>query len=140
MNRRTFLQTAGALALSVAHAPAYGATEMNDITAFKIAIPQADVAELKARLAAARWPVEVEPETWDRGIPGGYLRALAEAWRNLDWRAVETKLNAYEQVIAAMWARSTASGVKLGLSWRTRCKKSWVAAGSVNSLIASGKA
>lgn len=99
MNRRTFLQTAGALALSAAHAPAYGATEMTDITAFKIAIPQADVADLKARLAAARWPVEVEPGNWDRGIPGGYLRALAEAWRNLDWRAVEAKLNAYEQVM-----------------------------------------
>ncbi len=71
---------------------------MTDIADFKIAIPEADTADLKARLAAARWPVEVEPESWERGIPGGYLRQLAETWSRLDWRAVEARLNAYEQV------------------------------------------
>lgn len=72
---------------------------MDDIKAFEIAIPEADIADLKARLAAARWPVEVEPESWERGIPGGYLRKLAKAWGELDWRAVEAGLNRHEQVM-----------------------------------------
>lgn len=72
---------------------------MTDITQFKLAIPEADLADLRARLAAARWPVEVEPDSWDRGIPGGYLRHLAQAWHDLDWRAVEERLNRYEQVM-----------------------------------------
>jgi pimeloyl-ACP methyl ester carboxylesterase len=71
---------------------------MSNVTAFKIAIPEADIADLKARLAAARWPVEVEPDTWERGIPGTYLGQIAQAWHDLDWRAVEDKLNRYEQV------------------------------------------
>ena len=88
MNRRTVLQSAGALVLA-STLPVEGASQMSDVTPFKIAIPDSDVTDLKARLATARWPVEVEPETWDRGIPGGYLRHLSEAWRDLDWRAVE---------------------------------------------------
>lgn len=98
MNRRTLLTTAGALVLAT-QTHAFGATAMTHITDFKIAIPEADIADLKARIAGARWPVEVEPETWERGIPGGYLRQLAEAWGKLDWRAVEAKLNTYEQVM-----------------------------------------
>lgn len=72
---------------------------MSAITPFKIAIPEADIAGLKSRLAMARWPVEVEPDTWERGIPGSYLRQLAQAWHDLDWRAVEARLNRYDQVL-----------------------------------------
>jgi epoxide hydrolase len=99
MNRRTFIQTGTALVLAAAHTPVRGAPEMNDIFEFKTAIPDAEITDLRARLATARWPVEVEPDTWDRGIPGGYLKQLAQAWHDLDWRAVEDRLNQYEQVM-----------------------------------------
>lgn len=65
----------------------------------KIAIADADIADLKNRLRSARWPVEVAPDTWERGIPGGYLRQLAERWEAFDWRAKEAELNQYDQVM-----------------------------------------
>lgn len=98
MHRRTFIQGVSLLAVASC-TPVLGANEMNDITPFKIAIPEADIADLRARLDAARWPVEVEPDSWDRGIPGGYLRQLAQAWHDLDWQEVGTELNRYEQVM-----------------------------------------
>lgn len=99
MNRRDFLQAATAFTLAATHTPTTGAAEMTDVTPFEIAIPEADIADLEARLAGARWPTEVEPGTWDRGIPGDYLRQLAQAWREFDWRAVEARLNRYQQVL-----------------------------------------
>ena len=66
---------------------------------FKLAIADADIADLRHRLRSARWPVEVAPDTWERGIPGGYLRQLAERWVAFDWRAKEAELNRYDQVM-----------------------------------------
>jgi pimeloyl-ACP methyl ester carboxylesterase len=67
---------------------------------FRIDIPQADLDDLKRRLAATRWPDEVPGTGWDRGVPLAYLRELAEYWRTgYDWRAAERRLNAYPQFI-----------------------------------------
>jgi len=65
---------------------------------FRIAIPQAAVDDLKERLARTRWPDEAPGEGWSRGVPGDYLRGLAEYWRTeFDWRRQEAKLNAHPQ-------------------------------------------
>ena len=66
---------------------------------FKLSIADSDVADLKARLASARWPVEVDPGSWQRGVPGAYLRHVAEHWQGMDWRAMESRLNQYQQVL-----------------------------------------
>jgi pimeloyl-ACP methyl ester carboxylesterase len=101
MNRRTFVQGAGALMVIASQTPVRGATDMADIQPFKIAIPQVEIDGLKTRLATARWPVEVEPDSWDRGIPGGYLKQLVQAWHDRDWHEVEVELNRHEQVMIA---------------------------------------
>jgi pimeloyl-ACP methyl ester carboxylesterase len=68
------------------------------IRPFRIEIPQADLDDLQERLARTRWPDELPGVGWSRGVPLGYLRELAEYWRNgYDWRAWEAKLNAYPQ-------------------------------------------
>lgn len=72
---------------------------MTTVTPFKIAISEAEVAGLKARLETARWPTEVAPESEERGISGAALRRLADRWQALDWRAVEDLLNRFEQVM-----------------------------------------
>ncbi|WKG08041.1 epoxide hydrolase [Nocardia sp. PE-7] len=77
-------------------------TENNALTPFHIDIPQADVDDLRDRLARTRWPIPVpgrdDRADFSRGIPLGYLRELAEYWRDgFDWRAQEAKLNEYEQ-------------------------------------------
>ncbi|MDA3647027.1 epoxide hydrolase [Saccharopolyspora indica] len=67
---------------------------------FRIEIPQADLDDLHRRIAATRWPSEVADVGWDRGVPVGYLRELAEHWRtDYDWRAAEAQLNAHPQFI-----------------------------------------
>ncbi|WP_433715664.1 epoxide hydrolase family protein [Nocardia sp. CA-084685] len=75
-------------------------TNTTTIRPFRIDIPQAELDELRARLASARLPHSV-PGTesdWGRGIAPDYLRELAEYWRDgFDWRAQEAKLNAYDQ-------------------------------------------
>ncbi|MEU3599783.1 epoxide hydrolase family protein [Streptomyces sp. NPDC006798] len=67
---------------------------------FRIAVPQAELDDLRARLRSARWPVEVGGQGWERGVPVGYLRELAEYWADgYDWRAWEARLNAYPQFV-----------------------------------------
>ena len=65
---------------------------------FTINIPQADLDDLRDRLAHTRWPDELPGVGWSRGVPLDYLKGLAEYWRNgYDWRAQEAKLNALPQ-------------------------------------------
>ncbi len=67
---------------------------------FRIGIPQADVDHLRERLASARWPAELPGTAWERGVPLGYLRELADYWRTeYDWRSAEEQLNSYPQFI-----------------------------------------
>ena len=68
------------------------------IEPFRIAISDADLAELKARLAATRWPEQLPGAAWQRGVPVDYLRRLADYWADgFDWRAQEAELNSYPQ-------------------------------------------
>jgi pimeloyl-ACP methyl ester carboxylesterase len=65
---------------------------------FRIEIPQADLDDMDRRLAATRWPAELPGAAWERGVPVGYLRELAEYWRSsYDWRAAERMLNQFPQ-------------------------------------------
>jgi pimeloyl-ACP methyl ester carboxylesterase len=49
-------------------------------------------------LARTRWPASLPGTGWERGVPVGYLRGLAEYWRTgFDWRAAEARLNSYPQ-------------------------------------------
>jgi hypothetical protein len=79
----------------------------HEIKEFRVSIPQADLDDLADRLARTRWPSSLPGAAWDRGVPGsgwergvpvGYLRELAEYWRDgFDWRAQEARLNSYPQ-------------------------------------------
>lgn len=78
-------------------------TEYDDIRPFRIDIPQAQLDDLDARLAATRWPSELPGVGWDRGVPVDYLRALTEYWRTgYDWRRHEAALNELPQFVTAV--------------------------------------
>jgi epoxide hydrolase len=65
-----------------------------EIRPFRIEIPQADLDDLRNRLARTRWPSEIPGQGWSRGVPLPYLRELAEYWRTgYDWREHESRLN-----------------------------------------------
>ncbi|WP_067833816.1 epoxide hydrolase family protein [Actinomadura kijaniata] len=71
---------------------------MAKINPFRIDIPQADLDDLRARLARTRWPDEPPGTGWSYGVPSSYARELAEYWRTVyDWRAQEAALNEYPQ-------------------------------------------
>jgi pimeloyl-ACP methyl ester carboxylesterase len=67
-------------------------------TPFRIAIPDADLADLHTRLAATRWPDDLNDDAWSYGTPVAFTKALATHWRDaFDWRATEARLNALPQ-------------------------------------------
>jgi epoxide hydrolase len=70
---------------------------------FRISIPDADLKDLKERLARTRWPNELPDVGWDYGVPVGYLKGLVDYWRDgYDWRAQEKKLNALPQFMTTI--------------------------------------
>lgn len=67
-------------------------------TPFRIAIVDAELADLRDRLRRTRWPDEVDGAGWDYGCDPRYLRDLIAYWRErFDWRAQEARLNALPQ-------------------------------------------
>lgn len=108
-SRRRFLGTAaGALfattlgslfAGAPAHAaPAGAATGNTAITPFRVAIPQAALDDLKARLARVRFPERETVDDWSQGVPLAQAQALVAYWRDrYDWRRFEARINAYPQ-------------------------------------------
>ncbi|MFF0344200.1 epoxide hydrolase family protein [Kribbella sp. NPDC004875] len=67
------------------------------ISEFRIAVPAAELEDLRTRLRRTRWPRQLPGAGWDRGVPVGYLRGAAERWHDYDWRVWETRLNAFPQ-------------------------------------------
>jgi len=73
-------------------------TNDSEIHPFRIEIPQAELDDLRSRLARTRWPDQLQDAGWDYGIPLGYVRDLAGYWRtDYDWRAHERELNEFPQ-------------------------------------------
>jgi pimeloyl-ACP methyl ester carboxylesterase len=68
------------------------------IRPYRISVPQADLDDLRGRLARTRWARDLPGEGWSRGVPVDYLRELAGYWRDgFDWRAQEARLNRLPQ-------------------------------------------
>ncbi len=68
------------------------------IRPFRIATPQEDLDDLRARLERTRWPDELPGVGWTYGVERGYLEQLARYWQNeYDWRRHESRLNEFPQ-------------------------------------------
>lgn len=69
--------------------------------AFRAHVPDAAIADLKARLANTRWPERETVDDWDQGVPLAYAQELATTWQHdYDWRRIEARLNALPQFVA----------------------------------------
>jgi len=67
-------------------------------TPFTLHIPDADIADLRDRLARTRFPDQAPGAAWVYGTEVSYLRELVEYWRTkFDWRGEEAALNAFPQ-------------------------------------------
>jgi pimeloyl-ACP methyl ester carboxylesterase len=65
---------------------------------FRIAVPDAVLADLRERLGRTRFPDEIPGSGWGYGTELAYMRQLVPYWRDrYDWRAAEARLNAFPQ-------------------------------------------
>jgi pimeloyl-ACP methyl ester carboxylesterase len=68
---------------------------VSDVTPFRIEVPDAELDDLRRRLAATRWPDSVEDAGWDYGTDLDFMRELCAYWaEGYDWRKHESALNA----------------------------------------------
>jgi pimeloyl-ACP methyl ester carboxylesterase len=65
-----------------------------EIRPFRVDVPEEDLAELRRRILATRWPSKELVEDGSQGVRLATLRALARYWEtDYDWRRAEAKLN-----------------------------------------------
>ncbi len=70
----------------------------DDVTPFRIAIPDDELLDLRERLRRTRWPDAETVEDWSQGVPRAYMQELCRYWADeYDWRKTETRLNAHPQ-------------------------------------------
>jgi len=70
---------------------------------FAIAVPQADLDDLRGRLARTRWIDAAQDDGWSYGVELGYMRELVDHWQQrYDWRSHEAALNRFAQFKAVV--------------------------------------
>ena len=70
------------------------------IRPFTVAIPDAEIADLKQRLARTRWPNPETVSDWSQGVRLENARSLIDYWgREYDWRRFENDLNRFPQFL-----------------------------------------
>ncbi len=70
----------------------------DEVTPFRLEIPDTELRDLHERLRRTRWPEEETVEDWSQGVPIAYMRELCNYWaEQYDWRATEAQLNALPQ-------------------------------------------
>src|SRR5215212_3231109 len=70
------------------------------IRPFRVNVPEADLAELRRRIAATRWPEKETVADQSQGVPLATMRELVAYWAtDYDWRKAEARLNHLPQFI-----------------------------------------
>jgi pimeloyl-ACP methyl ester carboxylesterase len=77
--------------------------ERDAIHPFRINVPEADLADLRRRIAATRWPDRETVKDQSQGAPLAKLQELVRYWgTDYDWRKVEARLNALPQFVTTI--------------------------------------
>jgi pimeloyl-ACP methyl ester carboxylesterase len=80
-----------------------GGAEESTIRPFSFHAPKADLADLKRRIAATRWPSRELVNDASQGVQLATIQKLADYWLNHhDWRKVEAKINSYPNFITSI--------------------------------------
>jgi len=76
-------------------------TEVKTIRPFTIETRDADLDDLRARIAATRWPDKETVDDSSQGVPLALMQNLARYWATeYDWRKCEARLNAVPNYIS----------------------------------------
>ena len=103
LSRRTLLATSAAVGVASAlHAETNAGASGGTVTIrpFHKRFPDADLAELRRRVAETRWPERETVTDASQGVQLETMQKLARYWAtDYDWRKVEAKLNALPQFV-----------------------------------------
>jgi hypothetical protein len=78
-------------------------TEDKSIHPFRISVPEAQLIDLRKRIAATRWPDKETVNDESQGIRLAEMQALVHYWGNgYNWRNVEAKLNALPEFVTTI--------------------------------------
>jgi len=89
---------AAASAVSILPGQVAAADDGNEIRPFHADVPEAELVDLRRRIAATRWPDKETVADQSQGAQLAKLQELVRYWgTDYDWRKVETKLNALPQ-------------------------------------------
>ncbi|KQZ68422.1 epoxide hydrolase [Rhodanobacter sp. Root561] len=70
---------------------------------FTVAIPDAEISDLKQRLARTRWPDAETVADWSQGVRLAHAKSLIDYWEHeYDWRRFESELNRFPQFLTAI--------------------------------------
>jgi pimeloyl-ACP methyl ester carboxylesterase len=76
------------------------ATDSTAVRPFRVNVPEAELTELRKRVAAARLPEKETVGDFSQGVPLATVQKLARYWATeYDWRKVEARLNAVPNFI-----------------------------------------
>jgi len=71
---------------------------MSVVSPFRIAVPDAVLADLKSRLRNTRWPEAELVDDWSQGVPLQWIKDVCGYWaEQYDWRKREAALNRFPQ-------------------------------------------
>jgi pimeloyl-ACP methyl ester carboxylesterase len=74
--------------------------DKNAIRPFQANVPEADLADLRKRISATKWPERETVTDATQGVQLATMQALAKYWEaEYDWRKCEARLNALPQFI-----------------------------------------
>ncbi|HKV98776.1 MAG TPA: epoxide hydrolase, partial [Vicinamibacterales bacterium] len=70
-----------------------------DIRPFRVNVPDADLADLRKRIIATKWPDRETVADNTQGVQLATMQSLAHRWAEYDWRKVEARINALPNFI-----------------------------------------
>ena len=107
-DRRQLLTAAATVAAAVGSVnllptKALAANDAETIRPFTINVPQDQLADMRRRIAATRWPERETVVDDSQGVPLATMQDLAHYWATgYDWRKVEARLNALPQFMTTI--------------------------------------
>ena len=99
---------------------------MTAIRPFTLDVPEATLAEIRARVAAFPWHEMPADGGWDYGANLDYMRELCAYWlEGFDWRAQEERIKRFDHFLAEVGGRareSTCTSSTRRAAGRRRCR------------------
>jgi pimeloyl-ACP methyl ester carboxylesterase len=103
-SRRDVIATSAAVgAASMLRGGLAAATEGEAIRPFNVNFPDADLADLRRRIAATRWPEREQVSDASQGVQLATVQKLARYWATEhDWRKIEARINALPNFVTGI--------------------------------------